>query len=138
MEHLTSGIKDLFGSVFFLSVGMLIDPAMLVKYAGPILIITVVTILGKLSISALGVLLSGQPLRTAVQCGSSLAQIGEFAFIIASLGMSLGVIADYSYPIVVAVSVITTLTTPACIKGADNYIWAFGNKKAFAKRFVIV
>ncbi|MBR4077191.1 MAG: cation:proton antiporter [Oscillospiraceae bacterium] len=120
VEHLTSGIKDLFGSVFFLSVGMLIDPAMLVKYAGPILIITVVTILGKLSISALGVLLSGQPLRTAVQCGSSLAQIGEFAFIIASLGMSLGVIADYSYPIVVAVSVITTLTTPACIKGADK------------------
>ena len=120
VEHLTSGIKDLFGSVFFLSVGMLIDPAMLIKYAGPILIITVVTIIGKLSISALGVLLSGQPLKTAVQCGSSLAQIGEFAFIIASLGMSLGVIADYSYPIVVAVSVITTLTTPACIKGADR------------------
>ena len=120
VEHLTSGIKDLFGSVFFLSVGMLIDPAMLIKYAGPILIITLVTILGKLSISALGVLLSGQPLKIAVQCGSSLAQIGEFAFIIASLGMSLGVIADYSYPIVVAVSVITTLTTPACIKGADK------------------
>ena len=120
VEHLTSGIKDLFGSIFFLSVGMLIDPAMLIKYAGPILIITVVTIIGKLTISALGVLLSGQPLKTAVQCGSSLAQIGEFAFIIASLGMSLGVIADYAYPIVVAVSVITTLTTPTCIKGADK------------------
>lgn len=120
VEHLTSGIKDLFGSVFFLSVGMLIDPAMLIKYAGPILIITIVTIVGKLSISAIGVLLSGQPLKTAVQCGCSLAQIGEFAFIIASLGMSLGVIADYAYPIVVAVSVITTLTTPACIKGADK------------------
>lgn len=120
VEHLTSGIKDLFGSVFFLSVGMLIDPAMLVKYALPILIITLVTIVGKLTISALGVLLSGQPLKTAVHCGCSLAQIGEFAFIIASLGMSLGVLADYAYPIVVAVSVITTLTTPAFIKSADK------------------
>ena len=120
VEHLTSGIKDLFGSIFFLSVGMLIDPAMLIKYAGPIVIISIVTIVGKLTISALGVLLSGQSLKTAVQCGSSLAQIGEFAFIIASLGMSLGVIADYSYPIVVAVSVITTLTTPACIKASDK------------------
>jgi len=120
VEHLTSGIKDLFGSIFFLSVGMLIDPAMLVKYIVPIIIISVVTIIGKLTISALGVLLSGQSLKTAVQCGSSLAQIGEFAFIIASLGMSLGVIADYAYPIVVAVSVITTLTTPFCIKGADR------------------
>lgn len=120
VEHLTGGIKDLFGSVFFLSVGMMIDPAMLVKYALPILIVTVVTILGKLTISSLGVLLSGQPLRSAVRCGSSLAQIGEFAFIIASLGMSLGVIADYVYPIVVAVSVITTLTTPAFIKNSDK------------------
>ncbi|MBQ3010052.1 MAG: cation:proton antiporter, partial [Oscillospiraceae bacterium] len=120
VEHLTSGIKDLFGSIFFLSVGMLIDPAMLVKYIVPIIIISIVTIIGKLTISALGVLLSGQSLKTAVQCGSSLAQIGEFAFIIASLGMSLGVIADYAYPIVVAVSVITTLTTPFCIKGADR------------------
>ena len=120
VEHLTVNIKDLFGSIFFLSVGMMIDPAMLVKYALPILVITVVTIVGKLTISALGTLLSGRPLKTAVYCGSSLAQIGEFAFIIASLGMSLGVIAEYVYPIVVAVSVITTLTTPACIKGADK------------------
>lgn len=120
VEHLTSGIKDLFGSVFFLSVGMMIDPAMLVKYAFPIFVITIVTIVGKLTISALGVLLSGQSLKTAVQCGSSLAQIGEFAFIIASLGMSLGVIADYAYPIVVAVSVITTLTTPTFIKNAGK------------------
>lgn len=120
VEHLTSGIKDLFGSIFFLSVGMLIDPAMLVKYALPILIITIVTIAGKLTISTLGVLLSGRPLNTAVKCGSSLAQIGEFAFIIASLGMSLGVLAEYVYPIIVAVSVITTLTTPACIKASDK------------------
>ncbi len=120
VEHLTAGTKDLFGSIFFLSVGMMIDPAMLVKYALPIVIITLVTIFGKLSISTLGVLLSGKPLHTAVKCGSSLAQIGEFAFIIASLGMSLGVIAEYTYPIVVAVSLITTLTTPACIKGSDK------------------
>ncbi len=120
VEHLTSGIKDLFGSVFFMSVGMMIDPAMLLTYAGPIVIITIVTLVGKLTISALGVLLSGQNLKMAVQCGSSLAQIGEFAFIIASLGMSLGVIADYAYPIVVAVSVITTLTTPFCIQSADK------------------
>ncbi|MBQ7895548.1 MAG: cation:proton antiporter [Oscillospiraceae bacterium] len=120
VEHLTRGIKDLFGSVFFLSVGMLIDPAILVKYALPIVIISIVTIVGKLTISTLGVLLSGRPLNTAVKCGSSLAQIGEFAFIIASLGMSLGVLADFVYPIIVAVSVITTLTTPACIKASDK------------------
>ena len=120
VEHLTGGIKDLFGSVFFLSVGMMIDPKMIVTYIVPILIITVVTLVGKLTISSLGVLLSGQPLRNAVHCGCSLAQIGEFAFIIASLGMSLGVIADYLYPIIVSVSVITTLTTPAFIRNADR------------------
>ena len=120
VEHLTASIKDLFGSVFFLSVGMLIDPTMLVRYAGPILIITLVTVFGKLCISTMGVLFSGQSLKNAVHCGCSLAQIGEFAFIIASLGMSLGVIADYVYPIIVAVSVVTTLTTPAFIKNADK------------------
>ncbi len=120
VEHLSSSIKDLFGSVFFLSVGMMIDPAMLLRYAFPILIITLVTVIGKLSISSLGVLLSGQSLKIAIQCGCSLAQIGEFAFIIASLGMTLGVIADYVYPIIVAVSVVTTLTTPGFIKNADG------------------
>ena len=120
VEHLTGGIKDLFGTVFFLSVGMMIDPAMIVRYALPILIVTLVTVFGKLIISSLGVLLSGQPLRIAVHCGASLAQIGEFAFIIATLGMNLGVISDYLYPIIVSVSVITTLTTPAFIKNADR------------------
>ena len=120
VEHLTSGVKDLFGSIFFLSVGMMIDPAMIIRYIVPILIITIVTIVGKLTISSLGVLLSGQPLHKAVHCGCSLAQIGEFAFIIASLGMSLGVIADYVYPIVVSVSVITTLTTPFFIKSSES------------------
>ena len=120
VEHLTSGVKDLFGSVFFISVGMMLDPAMVGKYFVPILIITAVTIVGKLFCSSLGVLLAGQPLHNAIYCGCSLAQIGEFAFIIASLGMSLGVIADYIYPIIISVSVITTLTTPFFIKGADK------------------
>ena len=120
VEHLTSGVKDLFGSVFFLSVGMMLDPAMIVKYIVPILIITLVTRVVKLIFSSLGVLLSGQTLKNAVHCGCSLAQIGEFAFIIASLGLSLGVIADYIYPIIVSVSIITTLTTPSFIKGSDK------------------
>ena len=120
VEHLSSGVKDLFGSIFFLSVGMMIDPAMIIKYIVPILIITVVTIVGKLVISSLGVLLSGQSLSKAVRCGCSLAQIGEFAFIIASLGMSLGVISGQIYPIVVSVSVITTLTTPFFIKSSEK------------------
>ena len=124
VEHLTLGVKDLFGSVFFLSVGMMLAPAMIVKYIIPILIITVVTLVGKLIFSSLGVLLSGQTLKNAVHCGCSLAQIGEFAFIIASLGLSLGVIADYIYPIIVSVSIITTLTTPSFIKGSDKlYEW---------------
>ena len=124
VEHLTSGVKDLFGSVFFLSVGMMLDPAMIVNYIVPILIITLVTLVGKLIFSSLGVLLSGQTLKNAVHCGCSLAQIGEFAFIIASLGLSLGVIADYIYPIIVSVSIITTLTTPSFIKGSDKlYEW---------------
>ena len=119
-EHLTSSIKDLFGAVFFLSVGMLIDPQMIVANVMPVLIITLVTLVGKVVISSLGVVLSGQGLRLAVRCGASLGQIGEFAFIIASLGMSLGVLSNQIYPIIVAVSVITTLTTPACIKSADT------------------
>ena len=120
IQRLTASVKDLFGSVFFISVGMMLDPHMVVKYALPILIITLVTMVGKLFFSSLGILLSGQPLRNAVHCGCSLAQIGEFAFIIASLGLNLGVISDYLYPIIISVSVITTLTTPFFIKGSDK------------------
>lgn len=119
VEHLTVGVKDMFGAVFFLSVGMMVDPEMIVKYAMPIVVITLVTIVGKLIFSALGMLLSGQTLENSISSGFALAQIGEFAFIIASLGMSLGVTGDYLYPIVVAVSVITTFTTPFCIKAAQ-------------------
>ena len=127
VEHLTAGVKDLFGAVFFISVGMMLDPSAVVKYIVPILVLTLVTIVGKLLFSSLGVLLSGHTLRQAIHCGCSLAQIGEFAFIIASLGLSLGVIADYIYPIIISVSVITTLTTPFFIKNADG-ICAFIEK----------
>ena len=120
VEHLTSGVKDLFGAVFFLSVGMLLDPSVVAKYIVPILIITLVMFVGKLFFSSLGVLLSGQSLKNAIHCGCSLAQIGEFAFIIAALGESLDVIEDCIYPIIVSVSVISTLTTPMFIRYSDK------------------
>lgn len=122
IEHLTRGVKDLFGAVFFLSVGMMVNPETLVEYTVPIVVITLVTIVGKLIFSSLGMLLSGQTLDNSLRCGFSLAQIGEFAFIIASLGMSLKVTGDYLYPIVVSVSVITTFTTPFFIKCAPSCI----------------
>ena len=122
IEHLTKGVKDLFGAIFFLSVGMLVNPETLVNYALPIVVITIVTIAGKLIFSTLGMLLSGQTLANSMMSGFSLAQIGEFAFIIASLGMSLGVTGNYLYPIVVSVSVITTFTTPFFIKGAPKAV----------------
>lgn len=116
IEKLVSPIKDLFGAVFFVSVGMMVDPLMIAKYGLPIFIITVAVILGQSFFGTLGVILSGKPLKIAIQCGFSLTQIGEFAFIIASLGVSLGVTSDFLYPIVVAVSVITTFITPYMIK----------------------
>lgn len=116
IEHLVKPVKELFGAVFFISVGMLIDPAMLLKYAGPVAIITIVTLLGKTLSSCTGALLSGQPLKTAVQGGMSLAQIGEFSFIIAQLGLSLKVTSDFLYPVAVAVSAVTTFTTPYMIR----------------------
>lgn len=116
IERLVNPVKDLFGAVFFVSVGMMVDPAMIVQYAGPILAITLAVILGQAVFGTLGVLLSGQPLKMAMQCGFSLTQIGEFAFIIASLGVSLKVTSDFLYPIVVAVSVITTFLTPYMIR----------------------
>ncbi|WNY24995.1 cation:proton antiporter [Methanolapillus millepedarum] len=119
IEHLTKPVKDLFGAIFFVSVGMMVDPAMLVTYAGPIIIVTLATYFGKMIFSSLGVLISGQNLKVSMQSGFSLAQIGEFAFIIAALGLSLGVTSDFLYPVVVAVSVITTFTTPYTIKVSE-------------------
>lgn len=121
IEHLIKPVKDLFGAVFFVSVGMLINIDTLVEYALPVVIITLVTIFGKAFSSTIGALLSGQPLKQSVQTGMSLAQIGEFSFIIATLGMTLGVISEFLYPIVVAVSAITTFTTPFLIKYSTDF-----------------
>ncbi|WP_316805199.1 cation:proton antiporter [Pedobacter nototheniae] len=121
IEHLTKSVKDLFSAVFFVSVGMLIDPSMLVKYAVPIIIVTLVIVVGKILSTILGALLSGQPLKTSVQAGMSLAQIGEFSFIIASLGLSLKVTSDFLYPIAVAAAAITTFTTPYLIKLSEPF-----------------
>ncbi|MEQ7800160.1 cation:proton antiporter [Pedobacter sp. ASV1-7] len=123
IEHLIKSVKDLFAAIFFVSVGMLIDPSILVDYAVPILIITFATIFGKFLSSGLGALVSGQPLKTAVQTGLSLAQIGEFSFIIATLGVSLKVTSDFLYPIAVAVSAITTFTTPYLIKSSEPFYY---------------
>lgn len=119
IDRLVKPVKDLFGAIFFVSVGMMVDPGMIVEYAFPILIITLTVIVGQALFGTFGVVLAGQPLKTAMQCGFSLTQIGEFAFIIASLGVSLGVTSHFLYPIVVAVSVITTFLTPYMIRLAD-------------------
>ena len=119
IEHLVKPVKDLFGAIFFVSVGMMVDPAMIGQYWLPIVVITLTVILGQLFFATTGVLLSGQSLKTAMQCGFSLTQIGEFAFIIATLGVSLGVTGSFLYPIVVAVSVITIFLTPYMIRLAE-------------------
>ena len=116
IEKLVAPVKDLFGAIFFVSVGMMVDPAMIVEYIGPIITITLAILLGQTIFGTCGVILSGQPLKVAMQCGFSLTQIGEFAFIIAALGVSLNVTSDFLYPIVVAVSVITTFLTPYMIR----------------------
>ena len=119
IERLVKPVKDLFGAIFFVSVGMMVDPAMIGKYWLPIVIITLTVIVGQATFATLGTLISGQRLKTALQCGFSLTQIGEFAFIIASLGVALGVTSDFLYPIVVAVSVITIFLTPYMIRLAE-------------------
>ena len=116
IEHVTTPVKDLFGAVFFISVGMMVQPAILAEYWVPILVLSAVVIAGMIVFGSFGMIVTGQDLRTAIRSGFSLTQIGEFAFIIATLGMSLGVLESHIYPIVVAVSVITTFTTPYFIK----------------------
>jgi monovalent cation:H+ antiporter-2, CPA2 family len=119
IEHLIKPVKDLFGAVFFVSVGMLIDPALLKEHIVPVIILTVVVIFGKTINVTAGALISGQPLKQSIQAGMSMSQIGEFSFIIATLGLSLGVISNYLYPIAVGVSVVTTFTTPYMMRLAD-------------------
>ncbi|MCM1368885.1 MAG: cation:proton antiporter [Candidatus Amulumruptor caecigallinarius] len=120
MEKVISPVKNLFGSVFFISVGMMVDPSVLVQYWWEILLLAVVVIAGMILFGSLGMLVTGQNLRVAIESGFTLTQIGEFSFIIASLGMSLGVLEARLYPIIVAVSVLTIFTTPYFIKMADG------------------
>ena len=112
-------VKDLFGAIFFISVGMMVDPAVIWHYALPILGLTLLVLVGQSFFGSFGVLLSGQPLKIAIKSGFSLTQVGEFAFIIASLGVGLNVTDQYLYPVIVAVSVITTFLTPYMIRLSD-------------------
>ena len=121
IEHLVKPVKDLFGAVFFVSVGMLINPQALYEHAIPVLILSLITIFGQSFTSTIGALLSGQPLKESVQTGMSLSQIGEFSFIIATLGITLNVTSSFLYPIVVAVSAVTTFSTPFMIKLATPF-----------------
>ncbi|WP_143307109.1 cation:proton antiporter domain-containing protein [Chitinophaga vietnamensis] len=124
VEHLIQPVKDLFGAIFFVSVGMLIDPQMIIAYKWPVLWVTLLTIAGKFLSTSLGALLSGQPLKQSVQVGMSMAQVGEFAFIIATLGVTLGVTSDFLFPVAVGTSAITTFTTPYMIKfSTPLYNW---------------
>ena len=116
--RLVEPVKNLFGAIFFVSVGMLVDPNILVEYALPIFCLVMTILLGQALFGSFAYMLGGESLRSAMKCGFSMAQIGEFSFIIASLGMSLGVIGDFLYPVVVAVSVITTFLTPYMIRAA--------------------
>ena len=116
IERVVRPVKDLFGAIFFVSVGMMIDPVVVWQYAVPILVLTLLVLVGQVFFGSFGVLLSGQPLKIALQSGFSLTQVGEFAFIIASLGVSLNVTDKQLYPIIVAVSVITTFLTPYMIR----------------------
>ena len=119
IERLVNPVKDLFGAIFFVSVGMMVDVALIAQHIVPILCIIAAIMLGQTLLSTGGFLLAGQPLKTAMQCSFSLTQIGEFAFILATMGTSLGVTSDFLYPIVVAVSVFTTFTTPYMIRLAE-------------------
>ena len=116
IEKLVEPVKNLFGAIFFVSVGMLVDPQILADYALPILMLVLTILVGQAIFGTIAFMLAGESLRSAMRCGFSMAQIGEFSFIIASLGLSLGVISEFLYPVVVAVSVITTFLTPYMIR----------------------
>ncbi len=121
VEHVIKSVKDLFGAVFFISVGMMIDPATILEYKWPVLWVTLLTLFGKFFSTTIGALLSGQPLKQSVQVGMSMAQIGEFAFIVATLGLNLGVISNFLFPVAVGASAITTFTTPYMIKFSEPF-----------------
>ncbi len=121
IEHLVMPVKDLFGAIFFISVGMMLDPAMLVQHWAPVLLISAVVIIGQPLSSIAGALLAGLPLKRSVRVGMSLSQIGEFSFIIATLGVTMEVTSGFLYPIAVAVSAVTTFTTPYMIKASGPF-----------------
>jgi CPA2 family monovalent cation:H+ antiporter-2 len=121
VEHITKPVRDLFGAIFFVSVGMMIDPQAIIDYGWPVIVVTLITLFGKLFSTTIGALLSGQGLKQSVQVGMSMAQIGEFAFIVATLGLSLGVISDFLFPVAVGASAITTFTTPYLIKFSEPF-----------------
>lgn len=125
IAQLIEPVRDMFSAIFFVAIGMLIQPAMLWEYAGPILAITVAVVVGKVVTCSFGTLLAGNDLRTSMRVGMGLAQIGEFSFIIASLGLTLGVTSTFLYPIAVTVSALTTLLTPYLIKSSDPLIEGF-------------
>ena len=116
IEKLVEPVKNLFGAIFFVSVGMLVDPNIIMEYALPIMALVLTILVGQGIFGSISFMLGGESLKSAMRCGFSMAQIGEFSFIIASLGLSLGVISDFLYPVVVAVSVITTFLTPYMIR----------------------
>jgi len=118
IEHLVEPVRDIFAAIFFVSVGMLIDPALIARHWAAILVLTAVVVLGKIGGVSIGSFLTGNRLRTSIQSGMSLAQIGEFSFIIAGLGLTLGATGDFLYPVAIVVSAITTLTTPWLIRAS--------------------
>jgi CPA2 family monovalent cation:H+ antiporter-2 len=119
IESLVEPLRDMFSAIFFVTIGMLVDPAVISQYWQPILLITLVVVVGKVVSCTVGTLVSGTDARTSLKVGMGLAQIGEFSFIIATLGLTLGVTSSFLYPIVVAVSVLTTLLTPYLIRASD-------------------
>lgn len=128
IERIMKPLKDLFGAIFFVSVGMMIDINVIVDYTGQIVFISSAVVVGQIFFASCGLLLSGQNLKTAIQSGFSLTQVGEFAFIIAMLGTSLGLLDNYVYPVIVAVSVITIFITPFLMKLAlPAYGWLEAN-----------
>ena len=122
VEHLVTPCKDLFGAVFFVSVGLMVVPSMLVEYFIPILLLTIAVIIGKAVLLVLGMAAAGEDMKTSMYGAMSQTQIGEFSFIIANLGISLGVTSGFLYPVIVAVSVVTTFTTPFFIKSSDKAV----------------
>ena len=128
IEKLVEPVKNLFGAIFFVSVGMLVDPQILISYALPIVALVMTILIGQAIFGSFSFMLGGESLKSAMRCGFSMAQIGEFSFIIASLGLSLGVISDFLYPVVVAVSVITTFLTPYMIRLATPAYGIIENK----------